>query len=251
MSQITAKSILIDIKAALRIGHLESLESAVVQISALPEVQGNQEIGVSFLNKELFPLAEVLVAPKIDPDHLYMLSYDPLAAIRGVALAALTIRYFEVKDIDEKEIISAAHDPRKEVRELVSMAFQKYGQPPESISIVKEILSSTSPAAQECGLSLIPALIKTQPPKETFALILSAKLLDTFEVRAGLAENLIQSANEVPAELVLELLQTTLNDSVFRGHPITSPWVVKKVLSAKWAEPHQELVHQLLAIIKE
>ncbi|MBN2045797.1 MAG: hypothetical protein JW757_12305 [Anaerolineales bacterium] len=117
------RTILRDIQAAARIGHIESLWAALDQLQAIPQVGGNHPLDETFLNQVILPVGKAVSRTRTSKSALRPLVNHPLAAYRAVAGAALVTRFLDGTDqTSPKDLNGLAQDPREDVRQAVLLA---------------------------------------------------------------------------------------------------------------------------------
>ena len=117
------RTILRDIQAAARIGHIESLWAALEGLNALPQVAGNHPMDETFLNQVILPVGEAVAGARVNAAGLRPLSSHPNASLRAIAAAALMEQYLKgINGASLKDLTTLTQDPRQDVRLAISLA---------------------------------------------------------------------------------------------------------------------------------
>ena len=147
------RTLLADLKAAMRIGNQSSIEVALDGWRNLPQVASNRSLGRGFIAQALIPLGEALAASQINEAYLQQLAGDQLAAIRAAAAIAL-VRRCQTRGAYSKDLIRLASEPRPEVRRALALALAS-GAPnllPLTRSLVQAWLVAASLRARTTAL---------------------------------------------------------------------------------------------------
>ena len=237
----SVRQFLTDVKAAARIGHPASLETALQGLHQFPEVAANAPFGEDFLQQVILPLGRSLAASRLDSKVFQLYVKSPHAAWRALAAVACAVRYFDAPDAQRPSLDRLAADTRPDVRRALAMGLSSnaVGSHPELSAALHAWLTSDSPRLQQTAVSVIahltPEHIRSQLPALT-PLIASPDP----ELRAALAEALIQAAQKDLSSKVLSLLQE------WSLHDFPNSWVITRVLSGSWAAAHTEPVLDIL-----
>ncbi len=227
------------IKAALRIGHSESLDIALDSFIELPQVAGNPLMSHEFINQAVLPIGRLLSGSPL----LKQLQQDMLesqyAAIRAISGAALAYGVFNGKDTDGRGLQKLAGDSREDVRLALQLAMTEAGadKPDQMAALCREWLAQPSPRLQATALSLLPMV-----PGQAMGMIESMETPNDPLVRAALSESLAVLAAQDQAEAVLQLLHS------WAALGEVHAWVVCKTLAYSWAA---ESANEALAVIEK
>jgi hypothetical protein len=238
-------SLLIDIRAAARIGHAESLWVALDGLFDLPEVAGNPPMRPAFIREAILPIGEELGTPRITAAMLRPLAQHDHAAIRAIAAAAYASRYLSNEQSKANDLAALGRDPRKDVRQALVFALGQAGKeyPDRLEGLAERWLAEDSPRLQAVALLLLPSLAEVNPGAG-MGLLSDFQPTSDPEVRTALVECLVELA-QGEADAVLALLKSWGADS---GNNL---WVICKTLSRSWAASHAddslEILSQLAA----
>ncbi|MCH7664045.1 MAG: hypothetical protein IH859_09295 [Chloroflexi bacterium] len=232
------RAIITDLKAAVRIGHPESIRAALDGLRALPEVSANQALHDDFISKAILPMGIILSNPRLSIDQIRSWEDDALTAIRAVAAAAYSLRYLEDESISVDDLALWSNEPRAEVRSAFRLGIlhSLEQQPERALSLVGYCLASDSPRLQQLGLQIIAGL-----PQEHCAGVIP--VLSTLnsgsdpEMNSDLVNALSALGNKGFAEDIMALLNDWMQAK--KG----SAWVITRTLSSSWAagEPQTAL----------
>jgi hypothetical protein len=228
--RIDLHSLLVDIKAAARIGHAESLWVALDGIFDLPEVAGNPPMQPAFLRGVLLPIGEVLASPRVAAAMLQPLAKHDHAAIRAIAAVAFAHRYFREGQSALNDLAALGRDPRKDVRQALIFALGQAGKecPGRLESLIKRWIENDSRRLQATALQLLPSLAKIDP-NAGLQLLTALQPSSDPQVRTALVECLVELAQ---GELVDEVLALLKGWGAKSGNNL---WVICKTLSRSWA----------------
>jgi hypothetical protein len=238
---VELREILTNLKAAVRIGHPETIELALYALRSLPQVASNRPLKPSFLNETVLPLSRVLAtAPRL-PD----LSSDRLAAIRALGAGALAFRFLEGKRASPADLLIPARDPRPEVRMALRQALTLAGSPYPSklLTLTESWLNDPSPRVRQLALELVPSLAAEHGERLLDA-IQSLHREEHPQVRAALVDALTALAEAGLAEPILGRL------AAWAGEPSPNFWVVARVLSTSWAAEHLQQAENILSTLE-
>ncbi len=235
-------TILRDIKAAARIGHTESVWTALDNLQGFPQIAGNHQLDGAFLKRVIIPVGQALAHPLLNPNVLRPLISHENTGIRAVAGAALAERYLKgLPGTRLKDLQQMAKDLRQEVREAILLACAQPSTPaPEKqAEIFQTWLSHSSPQLQGLALQLLSSLpeslILEQLPR-----LEGYDLPQKPEVRQALAEAVTKLGQGENGLQVLAIL------SVWAENPERYYWVITRSLSRSWAARFPE---ETLAIL--
>ncbi len=239
------RTLLTNLKAAVRLGNVEAVETALDDLRAMPVVAGNQAIPESLVEQVILPVGEMLAAPQMDVEHLRSMAEESHTAMRAVAAVAIARRYLMDKHGLAEHLARLARDPRGEVRATLAHALQAAGatQPDMLYELAKSWLVAKSPRQIQTALQMLPAL----PTDFIPAVLLELKSFSSTkdpEVRAALAGALIALAEKGSAERVLTLLRGWAEQEA-----TAASWIIVRALSAAWAGPYGPLAVEVLRLL--
>lgn len=237
------RTLIRDIQAAARIGHIDSVYAALDGLLDLPQFSGNQSIPEPTLQQVVLPVGEALARPRLNAATLRPLVTHAYAVFRAVAGAALTFQYLrEINGTTLKDLTTLAQDPRPDVREAIRLALlHSSSTATERLDALYETwLKSSSPRLQTLALEILPQM----PEENAIGKIrqIQTKALDpTGEFKKSLAETLSQlAAGAYPTE-VLDIL------TAWAALPEPDIWLISRCLAKPWAAEHPQ---QALALLE-
>jgi len=236
-----------DIKAAARIGHIESLWVAIDSLAQIPEVKGNHPLNETFLNQVILPTAQALSGPRVSKPALQPLLNSSLTAIRAVGSSALALRFLKkVNHTTLKDLRIIAKEPRKEVREAVVLACEQIApdHPDKLTELVNGWLGQDSPRLQGIAIRLLPNLPLPQAIKKLSSLS-DASLPKDPEIRAALARTVNTIGRRGAAEEVIRILRLWVDT------PEDYFWVITRCLAKGWAADYPQEAMEILTILAE
>lgn len=220
------RTLIIDIKAAARIGHTESLWVALDGLLDLPQVTGNRPMEEAFIEKAILPIGKALAAPRVQIAPIRALLDEPQAVLRACAAAALAYRGLQQDPLPVQQFNKPGKDSRQDVRRAFRLALADAAaeQPDKLSPLIEAWLDAPSPRLQTIAVALAPLL-----PDQ--ALTFFAKLDNPSdpEVRAALVEAFTALAQAGQPNQVLDLL------SDWARSRENNVWVICKTLSGSWA----------------
>jgi len=241
--KINTRSFLSDLKAAVRIGHPESVAVALGNLRALPNVASNDQLPAGFIKQVIHPAGRTLarrpaleLAPWLD---------SPLTAYRSLATAALAYRFTRADDVNPGLLHRAAKDTRPEVRLVLGQALSDVNEtiPSALPELAAAWLDDTNPKVRAAALNFIPVLATADQ------LQISAWLQPMGQdpdegVNAALAQALKSLADTGYAEIVLALLL----DWVSAPHP--NVWLIARSISGSWAASYPQETSAVLRTLQ-
>ncbi|MCH7480976.1 MAG: hypothetical protein IIC79_06255 [Chloroflexi bacterium] len=232
------RTVLTDLKAAVRIGHPESIQAALDGLRALPEVSSNQTLHEDFVSKAIVPMGIILSTPRLPFAIITSLEGDALAAIRAVAAAAYAVRYVEDESTAVDDLARWSNEPRAEVRAAFRLGILHSvdQRPRRALSLVSFCLASESPRLRQLGLQIIAGL----PEEHCAAVIPILSSLNSEsdpDINTDLVNAMNALANKGYAMDIISLLNDWIHADKYRS------WVVTRTLSSSWAaeEPQAAL----------
>lgn len=226
-----------DLKAAIRIGHPDSVLAALDGLRTFPGVAANQALDEPFLEQVILPLGRLLATPRLDEAILGRLSQEPQAAYRALAAVALGQRYFAGSETTEGAVQKLAQDRRAEVGRSLALALGELApaNPATWQTLVGPWLAAASPRLQRTGLWALECAFR-QPAARDMLVPLALRWLAPCgnepdeEVRRALVEVLIALGEAGLADEVCRLLGSWVD-----SQPEPDEWVITQALSAGWA----------------
>ena len=238
------QTLLTDVKAAARIGHVESLWVALDGLFDLPEVAGNPPMSEAFINQMILPIGEALANPRLTPSMLTPLAKQSHAAIRAIAAVSLARKMFEDDKVTLKDMKSLGSDPRRDVRSVLALALAQAGgtQPEKLNEIAESWIKVDSPRLREVSLQLIPTIADRDSSK-AMKIIESLNISGDPELRSTLVNVLVDLAQTGLDSEILSLFETWIKN------PENHLWVIGKALSRSWAVKQTERSLAVLAVL--
>lgn len=222
-------------KAAVKIGHAESLDFALDDFVALPEVTGNAVLSDEFINQAILPIGRILSNRILESGLVPDMVESDYAAIRAVCGVALSYSYFGQNEGDQKAMRSIAADARQEARQAMGTALSDAGrhQQQKLSELAETWLQDDSPRVQATALTLLPTM-----PELALTLISAASPPEDPLVKAELSKALTALAQQGYSRQMHQLL----GEWAQAGEPYT--WVICKTLASSWAaqEPGTSLL---------
>jgi len=228
------RELIADIKAAVRIGHPESLQVALDGYRILPEVAGNAMFNQSFIRQTVLPLGEVLAYPRLDMKYIETLLDDPLSGVRALGAVAFGVRFLEGQGVDAHDLRRPGRDQRPEVRMALGEALAKHAQ--ENLVLLLALVNDWlgrgggTPSAR-LRLSALIAMrgLISDYGDELIPLLNASPAESDRETRGAHIEALISAAESGHETVVYELLAT------WAAEPEPDTWMIAKTLSSAWA----------------
>lgn len=240
------RELLTDFKAAVRLGHPDSLALALDGLRALPEVSGNEAFGEAFLDNVVLPLGETLTHPQVDDNLLLAWLDEPLTGVRAVSAAALASRW-AARGSAAEALRRAGGDSRGEVRLALAkaLAHASRERPGVATRFVTGWLSDQSPRLRQTALLALAGLAEAPAVDRAWAEEVSGSLAPLSgeadpDVRAALVAALVSLAEAGYPKPVLALLEG------WTSQETDSSWVIARTLSASWAANHPARAHAIL-----
>lgn len=218
----TIREFLTDIKAASRIGHPESIDSAMDGLAAFKEVTGNQVLDEAFIHQLVIPTAQILARSSVTSRNLLELSEDQNAAIRAIYAGALGFRASDDPEITPQSLRKLGNDKRFDVRFSLSIALKESGAE-EIIPLAREWVTSDSVRLQETGINAIP-VAEDMDIISTLEILSKVKSTSDYKIRKALAEKFIEIANNTThGPQVKELLDE------WSREPEPNTWLIDRI----------------------
>lgn len=220
------RQLITEIKAAVRIGHAQSLQIALDGITTLPQIAGNGPLPADFINQALLPVGRVLANPRLPSDELHHLANSSFAAMRALYGAAMVHRYFDGDEHVAKAMRNMAADSRQDVRLAIQATLREAStdNTKKLAGLVEYWLNDSSPRVRETALALLPNLAES-----ALALISRLSPPDEPALKAELSKALAALAQQGKAREVHAVLEKW----AVMGAPYA--WVICKTLSYAWA----------------
>lgn len=218
----TPRSLLRDIKAAVRLGSPEAVNTALDRLLTFPGVAANARMDEAFIGKVILPLGEALTP--LTAAQLRALAEHPLAARRAVGAVSLAYRFLADGEITPRDLRRFARDSRPDVRAALAQALSLRGaENSQKLFNLGEIwLQDQSPKVRSTALTFLPVFAESRG--ESLLALLSPLLADSDrEVRAALADALTALGRAGLTEPVLDLLARQ------EAEPNPNSWVIRRV----------------------
>jgi len=215
-----------NIKAAVRLGHIEAVQVALDGLLELPDIAANSPLTTAFIQQAVLPIAQVLALSPISVDQLIPLGSSNYAACRAIFGALCATRFFKNTPIQEELMTKIANDARQDVRAAFIMAFSKAGMQESDLltGLAAKWARSAAPRLKAVGLSLL-----AHAPAEALAVVLSFDPQEDTELLAAMADLLTSVAQGGYTGQVYSLL------SGWAAEAEKYSWVICKTLSEPWA----------------
>jgi hypothetical protein len=228
-----------DLKAAVRLGHPESVEIALDGFRSHPVIAANERLSQGIIAQLILPAGKILT--RLSTIQLSQLLGDPLTSLRAMAAAALARQFVSGEEVDLKLLQAGAGDSRPEVRTALAQTLREEGEahPERILPLAEAWLTADSARVRNTALAFIPALTPTYS-QTIFQYLQAFKEEEHPEVQAALVAALQALAQRDLAEPVLALL---IN---WGTEPHPNLWVISKTISASWAASYSTEVESLL-----
>jgi len=240
-----------DFKAAVRIGHPDSLEVALEGFYVLPEVAGNAVLSDAFIHQAILPLGEVLAFPGLKLEQLKTLLDDPSAGTRALGAVALGVRYLKRLQVDAADLTRPGSDARRDVRQALGEALDRHAQldPGRLLALLETWLRVRTKVVQSArlrytGLVAIRGLMPAYGD-QAMALLVAQPLESDIDARRAYVSALIYYAQNGYDEEVYDLLEN------WSKKPEPDTWIITKTLSAGWAAVNPERSETILRALEK
>lgn len=241
------RTLLRDIQAAARIGHVDSIYAALDGLLDLPQFSGNHPIPETTLQQIILPVGEALARPRLNAATLRPLITHPYALFRAVAGTALTLQYLQgINGTTLKDLTNLGQDPRQDVRDAIRLALlHNQAASAERLDALYETwLKSSAPRLQTLALQILPHL-----PEETaigkIRQLRTEKIDPTAEFKKSIANTLNQLASGEYSAEVLDIL------AAWAAQPEPDVWLISRCLAKPWAAEHPQQALALLETLAE
>jgi hypothetical protein len=229
------RELIADFKAAVRIGHPESIQVALDGYCALPEIAGNAALSQAFLEQVSLPLGEVLAFPRLDVEQLYSLLDDPSAGVRALGAVALGVRFLTGQGVAADDLQRPGRDQRAEVRVALGETLARHAvqNPQRLLALVAEWIGNGAEVGgswrlRHSGLIALRGLIPDYCDQVVPMLAALPKENDR-ETRGAHVDTLVSLAEKSGRQSVYEILESWAAEE----EPDT--WMIAKTLSSAWA----------------
>ena len=221
---------LTDLKAAVRIGHPDAVQSALDNLRSLPD---------ELVPPNDLPALGIALVPL--PIHMLTdLFNDPDPAIRALASIALGEHYLSQKDVQPGALTPAANDPNPEVRRVFAQFLLKsinqfYDKEPAFERLHQLVLTwanSKFPIITETALQILTGL--SLSAEEVYQYLEPLDKFTEHHVRAELVQCLNTLGDRGYQETIFFILTTWSQ----RSEP--NVWVITRALSGSWAQANSE-----------
>ena len=230
-----------NLKAAVRIGHVDSILAAVGAIENLPEIKSNAPIPGPMLEKLIVPAGETFRSRMVRWETIKHLRRSPLTGTRALMASAAGTRWLLDLYVKKKALRKAALDPRREVRDTLILSLKNAD--PEAIDplwkTVKKWLNDESPRVQQTAILLLP-LFMPDRKRKIFKLLAAETPNGNPDINAALVEVLTKFGKDSYGNKVVDLLSDWANNE----HP--NGWVICKTISGSWAVEYRQECESIL-----
>lgn len=244
------RELIADFKAAVRIGHPESIQVALDGYRALPEIAGNAELSQAFLEQVTLPLGEVLAFPRLDVERLYILLDDPSAGVRALGAVALAVRFLAGQGVAADDLQRSGRDQRAEVRVALGETLARHAvqDPQRLLVLVGDWIWNGAEAGgswrlRHSGLIALRGLIPDYGDQVIPMLAVLSQESDR-ETRSAHVETLVSLAEKGGRQSVYEILESWVAEE----EPDT--WMIAKTLSSAWAARDLERTETILQALE-
>jgi hypothetical protein len=243
MKNKQTRTILYDLKAAVRIGHIDTIQAGLDSLRSLPNVAANLTMQTGFIEQVILPIGQLLANHRINGALLRSLATEPLAAMRAVAAVGQAFRFLDGDRRTCDLLNRLASDPRSDVRLALTISLQNCSSQPTEplLELTQKWLQSESPRRQEVALGILPSLAQMHL-EIVFEYLTPLNTLRDSQARAALVRTLQILAHNGYAEKVIALLErwATQED--------TKIWILTRALSGSWATAYAP---QALSILRQ
>ena len=229
------RELVADFKAAVRIGHPESIQVALDGYRALPEIAGNAALSQAFLEQVSLPIGEVLAFPRLDVEQLYSLLDDPSAGVRALGAVALGVRFLAGQGVAADDLQRSGRDHRAEVRVALGETLARYARqdPQRLLALVGDWLGNGAEAGgswrlHHSALFALRGLIPDYGDQVIPMLAALPKESDR-DTRGAHVETLTMLAENGYRQSVYEILERWVAEEE------PDAWMIAKTLSSAWA----------------
>lgn len=236
------RAVLTDIKAAVRIGHAESLWLAFDGLLELPQAAGNTHLNEAFLRDVVLPTGQTLAYPGLEAALVISLGKAPQALLRAVCAAALAYRYFTTGDVNPEQLHPLACDARRDVRQALVLALVQAGrgQGQRLLELARIWLAHPSPRTQLSALHILQVF-----PDQAVKMLAQMDASRDQEVQAAMVDTLNLAAHSGYSDEVLALLKTRAQAGE------SQLWLVCNTLSSSWAAEQAQHTLDILSDLSQ
>ena len=204
---LAVEELIIDLKAAISIGDIESIAYGLEHSLEIPVIASNERLSESAIGNIVLPIGKVLAHPVVKDEFLLALAQDRLTGIRSISAVAQTYRFLNGDVNAKKEINKLVRDHREEVGFSITQTMQAE---PLNLEKIEELINDW---------------MQVQKEREWVAALNLAHLLETQNVLLDLYDQAYQAdlpnANKA---LVLSIKRKKL----------TNPALVEEIIS-RWS----------------
>lgn len=215
------QEIIIDLKAAVAIGNIESIANALEYILENQSIASNEKLSESDLENIILPIGNILAHTNVPMSFLDTLTQDRLTGIRAMAAVAHTQRYLNGNQEAKQQVNQAVRDHRPEVGLAIAKTLEKH---PDQIEKIEVLVSDWVAIAKE---------------REWMVALKSAHILENQNLLIDLYDQVFQAnLPETNKALVLSIHQRNLKEMPIPEEMITrwanvkeiNPWVIKQLM---------------------
>ncbi len=238
------QDLLLDLRAALRLRHPDSLSRALEAIARHPEIAANRRLSARLQSDFLRPAGRMLAEADLPSARLRALCAAPLAGMRALGAAALAYRYAQER-LPLEALRQPGRDARSEVRRLLGLTLAEAGaaSPEKLLALGRAWLPGDSPRLRHTALLALRGAA-------------AARGEALFPLLETLPQTLETESSEALSALLTALAQHGHHESVLRlleARADAAPpdlWLAGRVLSGRWAAAHTERVAALLEALE-
>ena len=121
---IAVEELIIDLKAALSIGDIESIAIGLENTLDIPLIASNEKLSESAIDNIILPIGKVLAHPNTPQHLLTALTEDRLTGIRAISAVAQTYRYLQENSSAKEALHKSVRDHREEVGIAITQTLQ-------------------------------------------------------------------------------------------------------------------------------
>lgn len=237
------RTIITDLKAAVRIGHPDAIFAALEGLLAETEISSNQVLTEEYISTVILPVGRVLSHTRIPASVLDDLADDNLSAFRAIAVVGSTLHILDNNETNLEKLTGWANDPRADIRAALIAAISADKTESESIInlIAVDWLQSDHQRVQQSGLQLVANM--ASPTEDVLDWIASLGRKSNPEINQDIVSVLNKLAQGGNPRGVLSLLKDWMNEAP------PNTWVITRALTGSWAAQHPaEALHILKSL---
>ncbi len=233
-------ALLMDLRAAVRLGHPAALDTALETIARHPEIADNRTLSARWYGDFLRSAGRILADSRLPAARLRLLEAASPAGLRALGGAALALRYLN-GNAAPRDVLPAAKDSRPDVRRLLGRILAEEGtaSPERLLALGRAWLGGASPRLRHTALLALRGAVPTRGEA-------------VFSLLKDLPPALDAESGEALSALLTALAQNGYPDAVLdfvERRALAEPpdlWLAGRVLSGKWTAAHAARLTALL-----